>query len=679
MGFFGILTVFYGLPIYIIRDLFMTTRSFVKRVHDYQKYQSATRNMHALYPDATAEELAADNTCIVCREEMHPWQGGARNADNPDGATPRVVSERQRPKKLPCGHILHFACLRSWLERQQACPTCRRSVLEPPDQRVTGTDNRRGRNGARGAQADGNQADRRNNDANRRPRRRNYFRFRLGDLRVVIGANRVAAGEDPAQAVQNAVHDAELPHDQDPPSPDGEARQQDPPAEGDGDADAAEGGSTHLRAPWRAMAVHAQLSAIEEVLAQDIRAANIAMERAGRIRALQAELSRLAEVHEQTLDVPLRPTSTVGPAAGPSTAVPGIPENLVLPDGWRLVPLFAAPPPPPAAGDGANQAPTAYPYLPYVRTTRGDTTTGTPAARDPLQEALATGAVTLPPFAPMASRPPRAPGPNQLYVMPSGEVVTGLPPHRVPGAPMPSAGGVVPQQAATGTGTPAGIRSAAATPPPQQLFNAQQQMAHALQVHEHNIARMMQQQQVRMGALRAAQQQAAGQTAAENGRMTPPVGWMPPAARGAQMPWNPQAWPPAGLAQRENAPQNPETSGAPASAPANSGGPSAAIVAPTPTAPVAAAGPAAVTEPVAPREPVTGNGSAVASGSVPLTASAEAADPKQSGPSAGTSSWSFESIEPEASSSTHQPQNGSASQASARAKQPTVEDSEDAD
>ena len=27
------------------------------------------------------------------------------------------------PKKLPCGHIFHFQCLRSWLERQQSCPT----------------------------------------------------------------------------------------------------------------------------------------------------------------------------------------------------------------------------------------------------------------------------------------------------------------------------------------------------------------------------------------------------------------------------------------------------------------------------------------------------------------------------------------------------------------------------
>ena len=31
-------------------------------------------------------------------------------------------------KKLPCGHFFHVHCLRSWLERQQTCPTCRAPV-----------------------------------------------------------------------------------------------------------------------------------------------------------------------------------------------------------------------------------------------------------------------------------------------------------------------------------------------------------------------------------------------------------------------------------------------------------------------------------------------------------------------------------------------------------------------
>lgn len=128
VGFFIILMAFYGIPIHIMRDLFMTLRSFFKRVSDFRQYRNATRDMNARYPDATAEELERENTCIVCREEMRPWVEPGEGGVQPG----RRVDERQRPKKLPCGHILHFSCLRSWLERQQVCPTCRRPVLSAP-------------------------------------------------------------------------------------------------------------------------------------------------------------------------------------------------------------------------------------------------------------------------------------------------------------------------------------------------------------------------------------------------------------------------------------------------------------------------------------------------------------------------------------------------------------------
>jgi E3 ubiquitin-protein ligase synoviolin len=95
----------------------MTTRSFIKRLGALLRYRQALRDMNA-YPDATAEELGRENTCIICREEMRPW-------DPSDSGQ----VERTRPKKLPCGHILHYGCLKSWLERQQVCPTCRRSVV----------------------------------------------------------------------------------------------------------------------------------------------------------------------------------------------------------------------------------------------------------------------------------------------------------------------------------------------------------------------------------------------------------------------------------------------------------------------------------------------------------------------------------------------------------------------
>ncbi|KAF8629198.1 hypothetical protein AX17_005783 [Amanita inopinata Kibby_2008] len=121
--FFLIIIAFYGLPLNIVRDVYITARSFITRLRALHRYQTATRNMDQRYPNATEDELRSmnDRTCIICREEMvahEPGQAAVREGPN------------ITPKKLPCGHVFHFHCLRSWLERQQSCPTCRRTVLE---------------------------------------------------------------------------------------------------------------------------------------------------------------------------------------------------------------------------------------------------------------------------------------------------------------------------------------------------------------------------------------------------------------------------------------------------------------------------------------------------------------------------------------------------------------------
>ncbi|KAJ6781220.1 hypothetical protein PWT90_08751 [Aphanocladium album] len=115
--FFVLLTVLYTFPIHIMRDLLMTARDFLKRLNSVLRYRRAIQEMNR-YPDATQAELDQENTCIICREDMRVWDLNA----NP-GALDRI-----RPKKLPCGHILHLGCLKSWLERQQVCPTCRSPV-----------------------------------------------------------------------------------------------------------------------------------------------------------------------------------------------------------------------------------------------------------------------------------------------------------------------------------------------------------------------------------------------------------------------------------------------------------------------------------------------------------------------------------------------------------------------
>lgn len=139
--------MFYGMPIHIIRDVAITVRSFYKRLSDFIRYRQATKDMNTRYPDASADEIQREDVCIICREVMNATQRPygatdshsskshleANNHDrnrqnNSDGAI-RAGNERFRPKRLPCGHILHYTCLRSWLERQQNCPICRAPVI----------------------------------------------------------------------------------------------------------------------------------------------------------------------------------------------------------------------------------------------------------------------------------------------------------------------------------------------------------------------------------------------------------------------------------------------------------------------------------------------------------------------------------------------------------------------
>lgn len=111
--FVVIMVKIYTLPLFAFRPMYYTMRNFKKAFSDVILSRRAIHNMNTLYPDATPEELqTADNVCIICREEM-----------------------TSASKKLPCNHIFHTACLRSWFQRQQTCPTCRLNILRttPPN------------------------------------------------------------------------------------------------------------------------------------------------------------------------------------------------------------------------------------------------------------------------------------------------------------------------------------------------------------------------------------------------------------------------------------------------------------------------------------------------------------------------------------------------------------------
>ncbi|XP_024010598.1 ERAD-associated E3 ubiquitin-protein ligase HRD1B isoform X2 [Eutrema salsugineum] len=117
--FFLMIFMNYGLPLHLIRELYETFRNFKIRVTDYLRYRKLTSNMNDRFPDATPDELSAiDPTCIICREEM------------------------TSAKKLICGHLFHVQCLRSWLERQNTCPTCRALVVPAENATSSASGNR---------------------------------------------------------------------------------------------------------------------------------------------------------------------------------------------------------------------------------------------------------------------------------------------------------------------------------------------------------------------------------------------------------------------------------------------------------------------------------------------------------------------------------------------------------
>ncbi|XP_075432999.1 E3 ubiquitin-protein ligase AMFR isoform X2 [Ascaphus truei] len=76
-----------------------------RRLRRHKNYLRVVGNMEAHFAVATPEELEANNDdCAICWDSM------------------------QAARKLPCGHLFHNSCLRSWLEQDTSCPICRMSL-----------------------------------------------------------------------------------------------------------------------------------------------------------------------------------------------------------------------------------------------------------------------------------------------------------------------------------------------------------------------------------------------------------------------------------------------------------------------------------------------------------------------------------------------------------------------
>jgi len=103
--FFTIIFTYYGLPFNLVRDVWVSYVNLRRKLESFRKYRQLTSNMNEQFDDATEKELTAcGHVCIICRDHM------------------------KKGKRLTCGHVFHFFCLRDWLQQQQTCPTCRAEI-----------------------------------------------------------------------------------------------------------------------------------------------------------------------------------------------------------------------------------------------------------------------------------------------------------------------------------------------------------------------------------------------------------------------------------------------------------------------------------------------------------------------------------------------------------------------
>ena len=340
--FFTISLTFIGLPMHIMRDVYLTFASFTKRLQDYSNYRKATHDMNSRYPDATAQELGNENTCIVCREAMVPWE---ETQQQPGGAAAprRSINEGLRAKKLPCGHILHLRCLKAWLERQQACPTCRRPVIAPgqPQQSAAAAGNApvNAANQLPGAPAQDNAQPQANADAAqnaRRRERRNRMRW------LNMGPVRIGFYNGPAHQVPDAI------------------RQQ---QGGNGAATAGlPAAQSGLRLPSRTHHLTNQdhIRAVEMRLVEQANNMQIEQAQLATLRSMEAELARLrSQISHATTSNPqvqgsrlfpmqqrwngIQPfPQAYQPMPGQQPLGPGhadLPQGMTVPEGWSVLPL----------------------------------------------------------------------------------------------------------------------------------------------------------------------------------------------------------------------------------------------------------------------------------------------------------------------------------------------------
>lgn len=112
----------------LIKDVFWDVLTLCQNVTSLWKIWRNNKQLDDKLKTMSPVELAStDNVCIVCMDELCSHLDEAIHGPHRNNAASKG---KYKPKRLPCGHVLHLFCLKNWMERSQTCPICRLPVFD---------------------------------------------------------------------------------------------------------------------------------------------------------------------------------------------------------------------------------------------------------------------------------------------------------------------------------------------------------------------------------------------------------------------------------------------------------------------------------------------------------------------------------------------------------------------
>ncbi|CCE63729.1 hypothetical protein TPHA_0F02480 [Tetrapisispora phaffii CBS 4417] len=126
----------FRMKIVLLKDVIWDVITLYQSTVSLWKTWRNSKQLDEKLPTVSLEELkSSDNDmCIVCMDSLINIDFNSteetENKEKEEQIYNAAIHSKQKPKKLPCCHILHLGCLKNWMERSQTCPICRLSVFD---------------------------------------------------------------------------------------------------------------------------------------------------------------------------------------------------------------------------------------------------------------------------------------------------------------------------------------------------------------------------------------------------------------------------------------------------------------------------------------------------------------------------------------------------------------------